>query len=77
MVLTRTHGTDKDLWYRQVHMVLKTPMVMTKTHGIESVLQNHIRTRGPGVTRMRDFLVLVHTCQKNQWFPVCRNFLVS
>ena len=30
-------------------------MVLTKTHGIESVLLNHTRTRGPSVTRMRDF----------------------
>ena len=36
-------------------MVLTTPMVLTKTHGIESVLLNHTRTRGPSVTRMRDF----------------------
>ena len=36
-------------------MVLTTPMVLTKTHGIESVLLNHTCTRGPSVTRMRDF----------------------
>ena len=57
MVLTRTHGIDKDLWYRQGLMVLTTPMVLTKTHGIESVLLNHTRTRGPSVTCMRDFLI--------------------
>ena len=57
MVLTRTHGIDKDLWYRQGLMVLTTPMVLTKTHGIESVILNHTRTRGPSVTRMRDFLL--------------------
>ena len=57
MVLTRTHGIDKDLWYRQQLMVLTTPMVLTKTHGIESVILNQTRTRGPSVTRMRDFLV--------------------
>ena len=56
MVLTRTYGIDKDLWYRQGLMVLTTPMVLTKTHGIESVIINHTRTRGPSVTRMRDFL---------------------
>ena len=55
MVLTRTYGIDKDLWYRQGLMVLTTPMVLTKTHGIESVILNHTRTRGPIVTRMRDF----------------------
>ena len=58
MVLTRTHGIDKDLWYRQGLMVLTTPMVLTKTHGIESVIPNHTRTRGPSVTRMQDFFVL-------------------
>ena len=30
-------------------------MVLTKTHGIESVLLNHTCTRGPSVTRMRNF----------------------
>ena len=54
MVLTRTHGIDKDLWYIQGHMVLTTPMLMTKTHGIESVL-NHTRTRGQSITRMWEF----------------------
>ena len=57
MVLTRTHGIDKDLWYRQQLMVLTTPMVLTKTHGIESVILNHIRMRGPSVTRMWDFFI--------------------
>ena len=55
MVLTRTHGIDKDLWYRQGLMVLTTPMVFTKAHGIESILLNHTRTTGPSVTCMRDF----------------------
>ena len=55
MVLTRTHGIDKELWYRQGLMVLTTPMVLTKTNGIESVLLNHTCTRGPSVTRMQDF----------------------
>ena len=58
MVLTRTYGIDKDLWYRQGLMVLTTPMVLTKTHGIESVILNHTRMRGPSVTRMWDFLFL-------------------
>ena len=39
-------------------MVLTTPMVLTKTHGIESVILNHTRMRGPSVTRMWDFLFL-------------------
>ena len=56
MVLTRTYGIDKDLWYKQGLMVLTTPMVLTKTHGIESVLLNHTHTRGPSATRMKDFL---------------------
>ena len=30
---------------------------MTKTHGIESVILNHTLTRGPSVTRMRDFFL--------------------
>ena len=34
-------------------MVLTTPKVLT--HGIELVLQNHTRTRGPSVTHMWDF----------------------
>ena len=50
-----TYGIDMDLWYRQGLMVLTTPIVLTKTHGIESVILNHTRTRGPSVTRMRDF----------------------
>ena len=55
MVLTRTHGIYKDLWYR-----LKL-IVLTNTHGRESVILNHIRTKGPSVTRMRDFF-LVNGC---------------
>ena len=58
MVLTRTYGIDMDLWYRQGLMVLTTPMVLTKTHGIESVILNHTRTRGPSDTRMRNLLLL-------------------
>ena len=30
-------------------------MVLIRTDGIESVLQNHTRTRGPSVACMRDF----------------------
>ena len=53
MALTRTPGIDKDLWYRQGLMVL------TKTHGIASVIPKHTRTRGPSVTRIRDFWLKV------------------
>ena len=59
MVLTKTHGIDIDSWYRYILMVLKTPMVLTWTHGgIELVLLNHTRTRRPSVIRMLDFLLL-------------------
>ena len=54
---TLSHGIDKDSWYRHGLMVLTTPMLFTQTHGIESVLLNHTSTRGPSVTRMRDFSV--------------------
>ena len=36
-------------------MVLTTPIVLTYSHGIESVLLNHTHMRGPSVARMRDF----------------------
>ena len=36
-------------------MVLTTTMVFAQTDGIELVLLNHTCTRGPSVTRMRDF----------------------
>ena len=62
MVLTKTHGIDKDLWYRQGLMVLTTPMVLIETHGIESVLLNNTRTRGTSVTRMRDLLCTSLRC---------------
>ena len=39
-------------------MVLTTPIVFAQTDGIESVLLDHTRTRGPSVARMRDFFVL-------------------
>ena len=38
MVLTMTHGIDKDLWYRQGLMVLTTPIVLTYTHGLVMLL---------------------------------------
>ena len=48
MVLVGTHVKDMD-------SLLTTPIVLTKTPGIESVLLNHTHTRGPSVARMRDF----------------------
>ena len=39
-------------------MVLTPPIVFAQTDGIESVLLNHTRTRGPSVTRRRDFLIV-------------------
>ena len=42
----KTHGIHKDLWYRQGLMVLTTPMVLTKTRGIETVLLNHTIQEG-------------------------------
>ena len=36
-------------------MVLTPPMAFTQTDGIEMVLLNHTRTRGPSVFRMQDF----------------------
>ena len=44
-----------DSWYRHGLMVLTTPMVLTQTDGIVSVLLNHTRARGPSFTLMRDF----------------------
>ena len=46
---------DMDSWYKHELMVITTRMVWTETHGIESVILNHTRTRGPSVARMRDF----------------------
>ena len=59
MVQTWNYGIGKDSWYGQRLMVLTTPRVLTYTHGIVSVLLNHTRTRGPSVTRMRDFLLYI------------------
>ena len=61
MLQTWTHGVDMDSWYRYGLMVLTdswyrhglivltTPMVLTQTHGVVSVLLNHTRKRGPSV----------------------------
>ena len=60
-VQTWTHGLDMDSWHRHGLMVLAkthgmdTPMVLTKTHGLVSVLLNHTHRRGPSVSRMLDF----------------------
>ena len=45
-------------------MVLTPPMVFAQTDGIESVLLNHTRTRGPSVTRMRDFSYTIQSFYK-------------
>ena len=55
MLLARTHGIDMDSKYIYRFSVLTTSMVFTETHGIESVLLSHTRTRGPSVALMRDF----------------------
>ena len=73
MVLTRTHGIDNDLWYRQRLMVLETPMVLTKIHGIKSVILNHTRMRGPSVTRMQDFFKYLGFQQN--WLDILLTFL--
>ena len=65
MVCTWTHGIDKDSWHRQGLMVLTTTMILTLTHGIELVLLNHTRTRGPSITRMRDFFLLNKNMQRS------------
>ena len=70
MVLTRNHGIDKDSWCRQGLMVLTTPMVLTKTHGIESVFLNHTRKRGPSVICMRDFYIYISFLGGKGWIFV-------
>ena len=65
-----SHDHTSILEQRHRLMVLTTPMVLTKTHGIESVILNHTRTRGPSVTRMRDFgiqLTVLNTCHTLQY----------
>ena len=47
MVQTWTHGIDEDSWYRPGLTVFTTPMVFTQAPGIESVLVNYTRKRGP------------------------------
>ena len=60
MVKTCTHGIGQDSQYVHRLMILTTPMVLTKTHGIVSVLLNYTHTRGPSVACMRDFLERKH-----------------
>ena len=55
MVLTWTHGIDMNSWYRHGLMLLTKLMVLTQTHGIVLLLLSHTSTRGPSVSRMRDF----------------------
>ena len=47
MVQTWTHVIEKDSWYRHG---------IDKTSGIELDGRELVRTRGPNVVRMRDFL---------------------
>ena len=49
-------------------MVLTTTMVFAQTDGIELVLLNHTCTRGPSVTRMRDFYSNPSSCSLNYVF---------
>ena len=39
-------------------MALTTPMVLTDSHGIVSILLNHTRTREPNVALMHDFFLM-------------------
>ena len=48
-----------DSWYGHGLMVLTTPMVLTQTHSIVSVLLNHTYTRGPSDARMHLFLFFI------------------
>ena len=57
MVYTWTDGIGMGSWYRHGPMVLTTPMVLTKTHSIVSVLLNHTLMRGPIVAIVQDFFV--------------------
>ena len=55
MVYPWTYGKDMDSWYIHRLVVLTTPMVLTQTHGIVSILLNHTHTRGQSVARMWNF----------------------
>ena len=59
MVYTWTHGIDKESRYTHGLTVLTTPMLLTWTHVIVSVLLNHTNTRGLKVARMRDIFPLM------------------
>ena len=54
-----THGIDKDPWYKHGLMVLTTPMVLTLTHRINSLLLNHTRTRGQNLRECGIFFTSV------------------
>ena len=51
-------------------MVLTPPMVFAQTDGIESLLLNHTHTRGPSVTRMRDFFLYMIDLTKVRYLPI-------
>ena len=65
--IDNTHCIDLDSWYRNVigeyswyrHglMVLTTPMVLAKTHGIELLPLNPTHTRGPRVAVCGIFII--------------------
>ena len=57
MVLTWTSGIYMESWYRHGLIVQTTPMVLTHSDGLVSILLSHTRMRGPCVARMQDFLV--------------------
>ena len=54
MVCPWNHGMDMESWYGHGLMVLTTPMALTLTHGIASVLLNHAPKRGPSAAHMQD-----------------------
>ena len=56
MLQTWTHSIIKYSGYVYRLLVWTTPMVLTKTHGIELVLLNHTCTKGLSFSHMQDFL---------------------
>ena len=56
MLLTRIHGKDIE------------PLLLTRTHCIDSVLLNHTHTRGPSVPRMQIFLI--STLVTKSYYPL-------
>ena len=67
--IDNTHGIDLDSWYnhfsckdslyRHGLMVLTTLMVLPYTHGVQSVLLNHICMRALSVAHTHDFFLLL------------------